>query len=207
MNILLHMCCAPCSCYPVKKLREENFEVTGYFFNPNIHPYTEWDHRLKTAKEFSEKVDLKIFYDEHYQLKEFLSRALKVEPTARNPFEKFHPRCGICYEWRLNSTAEFAAENGFEFFTSTLFYSIYQQHDYMKEICERAAKIYGVKFFYEDFRVGWQEGIDISKRLELYRQPYCGCIFSEEERFSREIRKQRKKLAKERKNSSASQNR
>ena len=200
MNILLHMCCAPCSCYPVKKLREENFDVTGYFFNPNIHPYTEWDHRLKTAKEFSEKVDLKIFYDEHYQLKEFLSRALKVEPTARNPFEKFHPRCKICYEWRLESTAKFAAENGFEFFTSTLFYSIYQQHDFMKEICERVAKIYGVKFFYEDFRAGWQEGIDISKQLELYRQPYCGCIFSEEERFSREIRKQRKKLAKERKN-------
>ena len=195
-KILIHMCCAPCSCYPVKKLRDENLEPVGYFFNPNIHPYLEWDRRLKTVKEFSEKVDLEIHCDEHYLLKEFLNRALEVEPESRPPFEKFHPRCKFCYEWRLEQTAKFAAENNFELFTSTLFYSIYQQHDLMKEICERLSKIYGVEFFYEDFRIGWQEGIDISKELELYRQPYCGCIFSEEERFSRELRKQRKKFAK-----------
>ncbi|MBR6711269.1 MAG: epoxyqueuosine reductase QueH, partial [Selenomonadaceae bacterium] len=93
----------------------------------------------------------------------------------------------------------FAAEHGFEAFTSTLFYSIYQQHELMKETSALFAKKYGVGFYYEDFRPGWQEGIDISKELELYRQPYCGCIFSEEERYSKEIRKARKKAAKARK--------
>ena len=87
----------------------------------------------------------------------------------------------------------YAAANGFDAFTSTLFYSIYQQHDLMRRTAEHFAEKYGVAFHYEDFRPGWQEGIDISHELDLYRQPYCGCIFSEEERYSREIRKQRKK--------------
>ena len=148
MNLLLHMCCGPCSCYPVKKLRQEGIEPVGYFFNPNIHPYKEWDMR---------------------------------------------------YTWRLEETARFAAEQGFDAFTSTLFYSIYQQHELMKETAEHFAKLYGVEFYYEDFRPGWQEGIDISQELELYRQPYCGCIFSEEERYSRAIRKARKKANKAKK--------
>lgn len=187
-KILLHMCCAPCSCYPVKKLRAEGFEPVGYFFNPNIHPYKEWERRLLTVKEFSEKVGVQVFYDETYRLRDFLKKALEAETL---PEEK--PRCRMCYTWRLNEVARFAKENGFEYFTSTLFYSIYQDHAMMKETAEHFAKVYGLKFFYEDFRVGWQEGIDISHELELYRQPYCGCIFSEEERYSKALRKERKR--------------
>ena len=186
MNLLLHMCCGPCSCYPVKKLREDGIEPTGYFFNPNIHPYKEWDMRLKTAKEFAEKVDMKIITDENYMLRDFLKKALMAE-SAENG------RCRMCYTWRLEQAAKFAAENGFDSFTSTLFYSIYQQHDLMKETAEFFAEKYGVSFYYEDFRTGWQEGTDISIDLGLYRQPYCGCIFSEEERYSKAIRKQKKK--------------
>lgn len=186
MNLLLHMCCGPCSCYPVKKLREDGIEPTGYFFNPNIHPYKEWDMRLKTAKEFAEKVDMKIITDENYMLRDFLKKALMAESVENG-------RCRMCYTWRLEQAAKFAAENGFDSFTSTLFYSIYQQHDLMKEIAEFFAEKYGVSFYYEDFRTGWQEGTDISIDLGLYRQPYCGCIFSEEERYSKAIRKQKKK--------------
>ena len=102
-------------------------------------------------------------------------------------------RCRMCYSWRLEEAARFAAENGFEAFTSTLFYSIYQQHDLMKEVAEHFARVYDVAFYYEDFRVGWQEGIDISLALGLYRQSYCGCVFSEEERYSRAMQKARKK--------------
>ena len=91
--------------------------------------------------------------------------------------------------------AKFAAENNFEIFTSTLFYSVHQNHELMKKIAESCAKNYGVKFYYEDFREGWQRGIDLSLELELYRQNYCGCIFSEEERFSKEIKNLRKSLA------------
>ena len=120
MNLLLHMCCGPCSCYPVKKLRQEGIEPVGYFFNPNIHPYKEWDMRLKTAREFAAKVDMKMYDDDNYRLRDFLRRALAVEAVENG-------RCRMCYTWRLEETARFAAEQGFDAFTSTLFYSIYQQ--------------------------------------------------------------------------------
>ena len=189
MKLLLHMCCGPCSCYPVKRLREEGIEPVGYFFNPNIHPYKEWEHRLETAKEFAAKVNMEIHTDKNYQLREFLRRALPAEAQPNG-------RCRMCYTWRLEQAARFAAENGFDAFTSTLFYSIYQQHELMKETAAFFAKKYQVQFYYEDFRPGWQEGIDISHALELYRQPYCGCIFSEEERYSKALRKERKAAAK-----------
>ena len=192
MNLLLHMCCGPCSCYPVKVLREQGIEPTGYFFNPNIHPYKEWDMRLKAAEEFAARSELKIITDKHYMLRDFLRRALAAEQVENG-------RCRMCYTWRLEETARYAAENGFDAFTSTLFYSIYQQHELMKETAEHFAKVYGVKFHYEDFRPGWQEGIDMSVEMGLYRQPYCGCIFSEEERYSRELRKARKKANKAKK--------
>ena len=186
MRLLLHTCCAPCSVYCIDSLREEGIEPTVYWFNPNIHPYKEWDMRLKTAKEFAEKVDMKIITDENYMLRDFLKKALMAESVENG-------RCRMCYTWRLEQAAKFAAENGFDSFTSTLFYSIYQQHDLMKETAEFFAEKYGVSFYYEDFRTGWQEGTDISIDLGLYRQPYCGCIFSEEERYSKAIRKQKKK--------------
>ena len=192
MNLLLHMCCGPCSCYPVKVLREQGIEPTGYFFNPNIHPYKEWDMRLKAAEEFAARSEMKIITDKHYMLRDFLRRALAAEQVENG-------RCRMCYTWRLEETARYAAENGFDAFTSTLFYSIYQQHELMKETAEHFAKVYGVKFHYEDFRPGWQEGIDMSVEMGLYRQPYCGCIFSEEERYSRELRKARKKANKAKK--------
>lgn len=192
MNLLLHMCCGPCSCYPVKVLREQGIEPTGYFFNPNIHPYKEWDMRLKAAEEFAARSEMKIITDKHYMLRDFLRRALAAEQVENG-------RCRMCYTWRLEETARYAAENGFDAFTSTLFYSIYQQHELMKETAEHFAKVYGVKFHYEDFRPGWQEGIDMSVEMGLYRQPYCGCIFSEEERYSRELRKVRKKANKAKK--------
>lgn len=192
MNLLLHMCCGPCSCYPVKVLREQGIEPTGYFFNPNIHPYKEWDMRLKAAEEFAARSEVKIITDKHYMLRDFLRRALAAEQVENG-------RCRMCYTWRLEETARYAAENGFDAFTSTLFYSIYQQHELMKETAEHFAKVYGVKFHYEDFRPGWQEGIDMSVEMGLYRQPYCGCIFSEEERYSRELRKARKKANKAKK--------
>lgn len=186
MNLLLHMCCGPCSCYPVRVLRARGIEPTGYFFNPNIHPYREWDMRLKAAEEFAAKSDMRIIADKNYMLRDFLRRALAAEQAENG-------RCRMCYTWRLEETARYAAENGFDAFASTLFYSIYQQHGLMKEVAEHFAALYGVEFYYEDFRPGWQEGIDISREMGLYRQSYCGCIFSEEERYSRAVRKARKK--------------
>lgn len=199
MRILMHMCCAPCSCYPLKKLRAEGFEPTGFFFNPNIHPYQEWRKRLGAARDFAEKVKMDLQVVNHYGLREFLTRTAAVVEgidgvDTVNFSDGYHNRCKICYAWRLGETAKFAAENNFDAFTSTLFYSIHQNHDLMKKIAETFEKSFGVKFFYEDFRAGWQEGIVISLELGLYRQNYCGCIFSEEERFSKDIKKARKKF-------------
>ena len=209
MKLLLHMCCGPCSCYPVKKLRAAGWEPTGYFFNPNIHPYKEWKMRLDTAREFAAKVGLEFLADETYRLRDFLRGALAAEgeagAKAAHPVPApalGHPgsstgatggRCRFCYSWRLEEAARFAAENGFEAFTSTLFYSIYQDHELMRTTATALAEKYGLKFYYEDFRIGWQEGIDISRELGLYRQPYCGCIFSEEERYNKALRKKKKK--------------
>ncbi|MBR2215561.1 MAG: epoxyqueuosine reductase QueH [Selenomonadaceae bacterium] len=198
MKLLLHVCCGPCACYPVKKLREAGIEPVGYFFNPNIHPYKEWETRLRTAQEFAAKVKMELAVDEHYRLRDFLRRALNAEETPTG-------RCAMCYAWRLEETAKFAAAHGFTAFTSTLFYSIYQQHELMQETAAALAKKCQVDFYYTDFRPGWQEGIDLSKELELYRQAYCGCIFSEEERYSKELRRERKRAAKERKRLAATE--
>lgn len=196
MEILMHMCCGPCSCYPAQKLRQDGYEPVGYFFNPNIHPYQEWHRRLKAAREFSQKTNMKFFADNHYGLREFLNKtASAIAPLdAADTLQRdgFHDRCKICYAWRLSTAARFAAENHFAAFTSTLFYSLHQNHDLMKNIAAHFAEQYGVRFHYEDFRSGWQQGIDLSLQLDLYRQNYCGCIFSEEERFSKELKRLRK---------------
>lgn len=185
-KLLLHMCCGPCSCYPVKKLRKDGIEPTGYFFNPNIHPYREWETRLLTAKAFADQAGMEICVDENYGLREFMKKALPAEALPNG-------RCTMCYTWRLEETARFAAENGYDAFCSTLFYSIYQQHELMRRTALQFARKYGLEFYYEDFRPGWQEGIDISLEMGLYRQSYCGCAFSEEERYTKAISNREKR--------------
>lgn len=175
MKILLHMCCGPCATFPVKLLRENNYDIEGYFYNPNIHPYKEFKKRLVTAKEYAEKVKLKLNVDDSYTLEEFLSNALNAE----------NGRCYYCYESRLILAARFAKENNFEAFSTTLLVSPYQKHDMIKTVGEIVAKAENIPFYYYDYREGWFEGVEISKEMELYRQPYCGCIFSERDRYKK----------------------
>lgn len=179
MNILLHMCCGPCSCYPVKSLREQGHTLTGYSYNHNIHPYREFKKRLATAREFAEKVKLPLIVDKSYELEMFLANAMV----------NIEGRCVSCYEVRLRKAAQVAKEGGFDAFTTTLLVSPYQKHELIRAVAERVAEEEGIPFYYEDFREGWQEGVDISLELELYRQPYCGCIFSEKERYCRPKKK------------------
>ena len=173
MKILLHMCCAPCAIYPVQILRDNGFQVTGFFFNHNIHPYLEFRKRLDTVREYAATASLEVIYRDEYLLEEFL-RAVADKPDER---------CRYCYASRLEAAAAEAARLGFDAFTSSLLYSRYQKHDTIRELGERIGEKYGVTFHYADFRQGWQAGIDISKKLALYRQQYCGCIYSEKERY------------------------
>lgn len=173
MNILLHICCGPCSIYPHQQLVESGHNVSGFFYNHNIHPYQEYQRRLQAVRDFASANGLNMVYRDEYALEEFLFA------VARNPSQ----RCNYCYFSRLEAAAKEAAELGFNAFTSSLLYSRYQNHEMIRTTGEKAAQRHGVKFHYEDFRPGWQEGIRLSKEMGLYRQQYCGCIYSEKERY------------------------
>ncbi len=173
MNILLHICCANCAIYPVKVLREAGHDITGLFFNHNIHPYQEYRRRLEAVETYATTVDLEVNYKDEYRLEEFLSQVATHPAT----------RCTYCYQSRLRQTAEQAARDGYEAFSTSLLYSRYQNHELIRKLGEELARHFGIIFHYEDFRSGWQEGIKASKAMGLYRQQYCGCIYSEKDRY------------------------
>lgn len=173
MKLLLHICCGPCAIFPVSLLREQGIGVTGYFFNPNIHPLTEFRKRLRTAADYADSIDLPMAIRDEYLLKEFLRGAVFEEEN----------RCLFCYEMRLRAAAKEAVEQGADAFSTTLLYSIYQKHGAIRQMGEKVSGDTGVPFYYQDFRPGWKEGVRLSRDLGLYRQRYCGCIFSEMERY------------------------
>ena len=180
MKLLMHTCCAPCSIYCIESLKNEGIEPVLYWYNPNIHPYTEYKARRDTLKEYTKDIGIKAIFEEDYGLKEF----------CENVVEDIENRCSnYCYRVRLEQTVRYAKENGYDSFTTTLFVSLYQKHEELKKICEELAKKYDIKFVYRDFRIGFREGQSKARELGLYMQKYCGCIFSEEDRYKKQIEK------------------
>ncbi|MBM4286994.1 MAG: epoxyqueuosine reductase QueH [Deltaproteobacteria bacterium] len=173
MKLLLHICCAPCALYPLRVLREQGLEVHGFFYNPNIHPYQEFKRRLATLEDYAAGQSLPLRVDRRYDLEEFLRQVVYREEQ----------RCRFCYALRLRAAAIAARQDNCDAFSATLLYSRFQKHDLIRELGEQIGQEVGVPFYYADFRLGWQEGVDESRRLGLYRQNYCGCIYSEKERF------------------------
>ena len=173
MRILLHACCGPCALYPLRTLRTAGHDVTGFFHNHNIHPDQEYARRRDALLQMAEQEVMPLIMRDDYDLEEFLAN------VAQQP----ELRCGYCYASRLRATAKAAVAGGFDAFSASLLYSRYQKHEQIRELGEQIGKEYGVAFHYQDFRPGWQEGIRISKELGLYRQQYCGCIYSEKERY------------------------
>ena len=173
MKTLLHICCAPCANQCVTALREENIQVTGYWYNPNIHPFTEYRSRRNCLREYAQAIELPLMEQNDYALRPFVR---EVAADIAN-------RCVKCYEMRLFETARQAAEGGFDSFTSSLFISPYQNHELMREVAERAAAEYGVAFLYRDFRPYFKDGQTFAREHGFYMQKYCGCVFSEEERY------------------------
>ena len=173
MKILLHICCANCAIHPLERLAEEG-EVVGFFFNPNIHPYQEYQRRLEALKIYSERTGLSVIYRDEYLLEDFL----------RNVSQRPEERCRHCYRVRLEATAREAKKNAFDAFSTTLLQSAHQNHALIRETGETVSGEAGIPFHYEDFRPGWKRGVEISKAMGLYRQQYCGCIYSEKERFA-----------------------
>lgn len=175
---LLHTCCAPCSVSCIQQLRQEGIEPVSYWYNPNIHPYQEYVARRDTLISYAPTIGLELIVQEDYGLRQF----------CRAVAEDLLHRCGKCYEMRLGQTARYAAEHGFTSFTSTLFVSPYQNHELLRQTAEQAAEQYHVKFLYRDFRPGFREGQAQARALGFYMQKYCGCVFSEEERYQNKIR-------------------
>ena len=174
MKLLMHTCCAPCSVYCIDSLRKEEIEPTVYWYNPNIHPYMEYKARRDCLKEYTASIGVNAIFEEDYGLDEF----------CKNVIGDLKNRCvNYCYRVRIEQTAKYAKENGYDCFTTTLLVSPYQKHEELKKVCEEIAEKYGLKFLYRDFRVGFREGQAKAREIGLYMQKYCGCIFSEEIRY------------------------
>ncbi|MCE8424475.1 MAG: epoxyqueuosine reductase QueH [Candidatus Methanoperedens sp.] len=172
MRILVHICCGPCFTYPDKRLVEDGHDVTGFFYNPNIHPYSEFKNRKTSLEKYAKIRGAQIIYRNDYELERYLRGSLEAKD-----------RCRFCYAERLRETAIAASSLGFDAFTSTLLISPYQKHEMLAAVGKEMADKYRIDFYYEDFRKGYKESRDLSRDLELYMQKYCGCIFSEKERY------------------------
>ena len=204
MKTLMHICCAPCANQPIEVLRTDGIEVAGFWYNPNIHPVTEYRARRNCLEDYAKQIELPLIMKNDYALR----------PFVRMVADDIAHRCGKCYEMRLFETARqaaeggfdsftsslfispyqnhelmrevaerAAAEGGFDSFTSSLFISPYQNHELMREVAERAAAEYGVNFLYRDFRPYFKDGQNFAREHGFYMQKYCGCVFSEEERY------------------------
>ena len=176
-KVLLHCCCAPCSLSCIDPLREEGIEPTAFWYNPNIHPWKEYEARRDCLLQYAETIDMEVRVREDYGLREFVE---KVAGDIDN-------RCTYCYEHRLEGAAKYASEHGFEAFTTTLLASVYQRHELIAAAGERFAKQYGVEFLYRDFRPNFRAGNQRARELGFYMQKYCGCVFSEAERYQKQI--------------------
>lgn len=173
MKLLLHICCAPCSTATLAAWREAGADVTGAFYNPNIHPFAEHERRRVTLLDYAGAAGLPLLGEPEYDVKAWLAMVGDAVEKGR--------RCRLCISQRMRHVAGLAAGNGFSAFSTTLLVSPYQEHEIVREEGELAAAAAGVEFRYRDLRPRYRESVEMSRGAGLYRQNYCGCVFSEEE--------------------------
>ncbi|MDP3142825.1 MAG: epoxyqueuosine reductase QueH [Candidatus Omnitrophota bacterium] len=169
MKVLLHTCCAPCLLAPLEELRSKDFSVTGFFYNPNVHPFSEYKLRQEAVKDLAAKKNLEMIFPE-YELEDYFRAVVGHEKPAQ--------RCPICWRMRLLKTAEAAKAKGFDYFTTTLLVSPYQDQDALKAIGEEVSKECGIGFYYQDFRPLFKKAHEEAKKQGIYCQKYCGCVYS-----------------------------
>ena len=169
MKLLLHTCCGPCFLGVWEDLKTKEIEVTNYYFNPNIYPKDESDRRLEGLQTAAGGRSSVIVAD--YDPEKYLQAIKGLE----NEFPK---RCTYCYKLRLEETAQYAKDHGFDAFSTTLLVSPYQKHEVLRSLGEEVGDKYGVEFYYTDWRPYFRKGQEEAKFIPIYRQKYCGCIFS-----------------------------
>jgi len=173
-SVLVHCCCAHCAAYTVSYWQQQGYGVSALWYNPNIHPYTEHQHRLEAMKSLAQGVDLPLVVTEGYDIIDYFRQVAGHESQ----------RCQYCFWLRLLKTAETAYQMGFGAFTTSLLISPHQKHDLIREIGNKIAEEKGIDFLYTDLRKRYSDSRHMTKGLNLYRQQYCGCVYSEWERYT-----------------------
>lgn len=211
MRILVHICCGPCGITVLQRLRDQGHDLAGLFFNPNIHPLAEYLRRREGAAQVTDRLGIPLMFadvlpeaeqrwndswlpdagEAPLPETENLPPAADPVPWLRAVAGREKERCPFCWRVRLQKTAELALTQGFIGFTSSLLYSRYQKHEVIRDLGAVIARESGLSFVYEDFRSSWQEGIRLSKEWGIYRQQYCGCLFSEYDRYRRDFARAR----------------
>ncbi|MDA8145907.1 MAG: epoxyqueuosine reductase QueH [Thermaerobacter sp.] len=182
MRILLHACCGPCAAGPLTALGEEGHGVDLLFYNPNIHPYREYLRRLDALEEVARRLGAVLWAGETYDLEGWLAQAVRTQERGRS-------RCEMCFRIRLEETARVAAAGAFDAFTTTLLGSPHQDQAVLRRVGEAAGRRFGANFWGRSFRPQFAAGRTLARRWGLYRQGYCGCIYSEAERYRGKPRK------------------
>lgn len=180
-KLLLHVCCAPCSSH-VLEILSEQYDITVYFYNPNITEETEYIKRFSELERFIGTAPFAYqvgIVDGGYASDLFFEMSKGLEDAPERG-----PRCYKCYEMRMEAAARYAKENGFDLFTTSLSISPHKNASWINEIGESCKEKYGIDYMYSDFKKknGYARSIELSKEYGLYRQDYCGCIFSKKER-------------------------
>jgi len=173
-TVLVHSCCAHCAAYTISYWRQQGYEVSALWYNPNIHPYMEHQHRLEAMKSLAQEMSLPLIITEGYDIIDYFRQVVGHESQ----------RCQYCFRLRLSITAETALQRGFNAFTTTLLISPHQKHDLLQKIGNELAEEKGVDFLYADLRKRYSESRRMTKGQNLYRQQYCGCVYSEWERYA-----------------------
>jgi len=171
MRLLIHTCCAPCLLPVAQKLRADGHELAAHFYNPNIHPYAEHLRRLEAFEKVAEELKVETLPPPRYDPRTYF-RAVTFRERER---------CRLCYRLRLHEAALASRDQGFEAFTTTLLVSPYQDFEAIRDIGEAAAEAAGVTFHFDDFRPLFHRVKEMAEELGLYRQKYCGCLYSEVE--------------------------
>jgi len=174
-SVLVHCCCAHCAAYTVDYWRQQGYEVSALWYNPNIHPYMEHQHRLEAMKSLAQEINLPLIITEAYDMIGYFHQVAGHESL----------RCQYCFRLRLLKTAETAHQAGINAFTTSLLISPHQKHDLLQAIGNKVAREKGIDFLYADLRKRYSDSRHLTKPFNLYRQQYCGCLYSEWERYAK----------------------